>query len=86
MQDIIGPGGQPGYHHAVLLAKEVVKLRNSPYVRPSQAATLITLWQKLSDRDKAPVSLPRRYRSTLGKGTFKAGKKNRAPGEESLKR
>ena len=88
-QDVIGPDGHGGYHHVVHLAKEVVKLRTARYVRPSQAERIVALWRKLAEVDKNPVNFPRRYRDTLNKGRFKAGKTGRkscVPGADSVKR
>ncbi|MEL6856470.1 MAG: hypothetical protein AAFO83_15385 [Cyanobacteria bacterium J06607_13] len=88
-QDVIGPDGNGGYQHVVQLAKELVKLRNARYVRPSQADKIVALWRKLADVDKAPVRFRPRHQKSLIKGMFKAGRTGRkasVPGADSLKR
>ena len=73
----------------VHLAKALVRLKGARYVRPSVAANIVSLWQKLSEADRAPVSFPRRYQSTLNRGMFKAsktGRKSSVPGVDSARR
>ena len=57
-QEVIGPDGHPGYHHLVALAHALVELRHHAFVTQRRSREIIALWEKLTDRDKVPVSFP----------------------------
>ena len=61
LQDAVGPDGHGGYHLVVALAHALVDLRHRAFVTQRQAREMITLWQKLSDRDKTTVIFAPRY-------------------------
>ena len=54
-EDVLGPDGQGGYQHIVVLAQALVELRHRRYVTPRQAREVTALWLKLSGWDKAAV-------------------------------
>ena len=58
LQDVMGPDGHGGYHHVTALANALADLRHRRFVTQRQARVIIALWQRLSDRDKAPVAFP----------------------------
>ncbi|CAB1441185.1 unnamed protein product [Pleuronectes platessa] len=58
---VLGPDGHGGYQHAAHLAQALVALRERPYVTQREVREIGALWQKLSDRDKAPISFPPRH-------------------------
>ncbi|KAL2080220.1 hypothetical protein ACEWY4_024015 [Coilia grayii] len=85
--DVLGPDGHGGYHHTVNLAKALVELRHQSFVTQRQTAEIIRLWQRLTDRDKAVVTFPPRFRDRLIQGRFKTTHRHsHVPGVESLKR
>ncbi|XP_034440815.1 uncharacterized protein LOC117761228 [Hippoglossus hippoglossus] len=59
-EEVRGPDGHRGYQHAVHLAHALVELRHHAFVTQRQVREIVSLWQKLSDRDKAPISFPQR--------------------------
>ncbi|KAG7524491.1 hypothetical protein JOB18_012650 [Solea senegalensis] len=70
-EDVIGPDGHPGYHHLVALAHSLVELRHRPFVTAHQSREVVALWEKLTERDKALVTFPRRHQDRLVQGRFK---------------
>ncbi|XP_062415056.1 uncharacterized protein LOC119198492 isoform X2 [Pungitius pungitius] len=52
------------------LAKCLVELRRSGLVSVAHEARILSLWDKLPEGDKGPLSFPRRYKDTLNKGRF----------------
>ena len=88
LQDVLGPDGHGGFQHAVHLAHALVELRNHVYVTQGQVRQLKALWDKLSDRDKAPISFPARHQKRLTKGRFKSrpSKTSNTPGVHSMTR
>nr|XP_043909248.1 uncharacterized protein LOC122786817 [Solea senegalensis] len=86
-EDVIGPDGHPGYQHVVALAHSLVELRQHAFVTARQSREVVTLWEKLTERDKAPVTLPRRcHQDRLVQGRFKTSNRHaHAPGVESVK-
>ncbi|CAL8257266.1 unnamed protein product [Arctogadus glacialis] len=86
-QDFVGPDGPPGYHHAVALAHGLVELRHHAFVTARQTRGIIALWERLTERDKAPVTFPPRHQDRLAKGRFKTSNRHaHIPGVDSLKR
>ncbi|KAA8577837.1 hypothetical protein FQN60_018801 [Etheostoma spectabile] len=76
-KDVIGPDGQPGYHHVVALA--YAELFHHAFVTQRQSREIIPLWEKLTDRDEAA--------DKLGKGVFKTSNSHaHTPGGDSVKR
>ena len=67
MQDAVGPDGHGGYQHVVHLANALVELRAHGFVTQRQTRNIIALWDKLSERDKAPP----RHQDRLVRGQFK---------------
>lgn len=86
-QDVIGPDGQPGYHHVVALAHALVELRHHAFVRQQQAREIVALWERLADPDKASVTFPPRHQDRLVQGRFRTSNRHaHTPGKDSLKR
>ena len=86
-QDVVGPDGQPGYHHAVALAHGLVELRHHAFVTARQTRGIIALWERLTERDKAPVTFTPRHQDRLAKGRFKTSNRHaHIPGVDSVKR
>ncbi|XP_061925465.1 serine/arginine repetitive matrix protein 1-like isoform X3 [Entelurus aequoreus] len=56
------------------------------FVQPRQERHIIELWQKLTDVDKAPLSLPPRHAPKLNKGRFKVSRQHHLEGVASVKR
>ncbi|XP_028302297.1 uncharacterized protein LOC114463168 [Gouania willdenowi] len=87
----VGDDGTPGYQHVVGLAERLVQLRLLNCVSQRQAEEKVQLWQRLPERDKAPLVFPPRFRDQLTHGRFKKPKSSRAPTDlravvESLRR
>ncbi|XP_058509620.1 uncharacterized protein LOC131475475 [Solea solea] len=86
-EDVVGPDGHPGYHHVVALAHGLVELRHHAFVTARQSREVVALWEKLTERDKAPVTFPRHHQDRLVKGRFKTSNQHaHTPGVESVKR
>ncbi|XP_030196810.1 uncharacterized protein LOC115531596 [Gadus morhua] len=86
-EDVVGPDGQPGYHHAVALAHGLVELRHHAFVTARQTRGIIALWERLTERDKAPVTFTPRHQDRLAKGRFKTSNRHaHIPGVDSVKR
>ncbi|XP_058474505.1 uncharacterized protein LOC131447057 [Solea solea] len=86
-EDIVGPDGHPGYHQVVALAHGLVELRHHAFVTARQSREVVALWEKLTERDKAPVTFPRRHQDKLVQGRFKTSNRHaHTPGVESVKR
>ena len=88
LQDVMGPDGHGGYHHVTALANALADLRHRRFVTQRQARVIIALWQRLSDRDKAPVAFPPRHQDRLVQGRFKTTQRRQAhtPGVDSVRR
>ena len=82
-EDVLGPDGQGGYQHIVVLAQALV-------VTPRQAREVTAVWLKLSGWDKAAVKFlppPPRHQDRLVQGRFRTTKRTaHTPGVDSVKR
>ncbi|XP_061753808.1 uncharacterized protein LOC133551273 isoform X2 [Nerophis ophidion] len=85
-EDVLGPDGNGGYQHVCRLATALVALRRQMFVPPRQERHIIELWQKLTDGDKAPPSLPPRHAPKLNKGRFRVSRQHHLEGVASVKR
>ncbi|XP_061879476.1 uncharacterized protein LOC133631310 [Entelurus aequoreus] len=85
-EDVLGPDGHGGYQHVCRLATALVALRRQMFVQPQRERQIIELWQKLTDGDKAPLSLPPRHTPKLNKRRFKVSRQHHLEGVASVKR
>ncbi|MEQ2173669.1 hypothetical protein GOODEAATRI_034496, partial [Goodea atripinnis] len=87
-EEIQGPDGQPGYQHVLKLAKALVEVRSLNGLSERRVDRLISLWQRLSERDKERLAYPSRFQERQVKGRFKAAKgiNTTCPGKQSLQR
>ncbi|XP_054643300.1 uncharacterized protein LOC129187709 isoform X2 [Dunckerocampus dactyliophorus] len=85
-EDVLGPDGHGGYQHVCRLAAALLQLRTALFVSPPQERTIVQLWGKMSDRDRAPIDFPPLYRPKLVKGRFKKSRQHLLPGVDSVNR
>ncbi|XP_061878173.1 uncharacterized protein LOC133630604 [Entelurus aequoreus] len=85
-EDVLGPDGNGGYQHVCRLATALVALRRQMSVQPRQERHVIELWQKLTDGDKTPLSLPPRHAPKLNKRRFKVSRQHHLEVVASVKR
>ncbi|KAK5605738.1 hypothetical protein CRENBAI_006887 [Crenichthys baileyi] len=67
-EEIQGPDGQPGYQHVLKLAKALVEVRSLNGLSERRVDRLISLWQRLSERDKQRLAYPSRFQERQVKG------------------
>ncbi|XP_061574040.1 zinc finger protein 79-like [Cololabis saira] len=85
--DSVGPDNIEGYGAVQDLAEFLVGLRHHRLALSGEEANqVITLWQMLGEYDKSKTIYPKRHRTNLEQGRFRATKKIVAPGVESTKR
>ncbi|MEQ2205095.1 hypothetical protein XENOCAPTIV_025259, partial [Xenoophorus captivus] len=87
-EEIQGPDGQPGYQHVLKPTKALVEVRSLNGLSERRVYRLISLWQRLSERDKQRLAYPSRYQEWQVKGRFNPAKgiNTTCPGKQSLQR
>ena len=84
----MGPDGATGYQHVVRLAVSLVELREHLAVTRAKEEEIVSLWDKLPEHYKTPVTYSPRHQARLTTGRFKAKPSKTAviPGTDSTKR